>query len=103
MKLATLLFSGVAVTGLAIFAGCEADVDTASDAPPTNVTIENRYEDRQPDVRYGTPERDQDIRIETRESNDYRFDDADRDMDSDVDIDEDIDIDRDIDRDVDID
>lgn len=100
MKLATLLLGGIAFCGLAIVTGCEADVDTASDQPPSNVTIENNYDDREPqDVRYGTPERDQDIRIETHESNTYEAGEADRD----VDIDEDINIDRDIDRDVDID
>lgn len=71
MKLASLLMGGIAALGLLIAVGCEADVDTASSQPPSNVTIENRYEDRDPDVRYGTPERDQNIRIETSEQNDF--------------------------------
>lgn len=92
MKIVSLLLGAIVATGLAVSMGCETDIDTASSQPP--VIIENRYEDRESDVRYGVPERDRDVRVE-----------ADRDTERDVDIDEDIDIDidRDIDRDVDVD
>lgn len=105
MKLATLLLGGIAFVGLAIGVGCEADVDTASNQPPSNVTIENNYDDDRPrnDVRYGTPERDQNIRIETNENNTFEADEADRNVDIEEDINIDRDYDSDVDRDVDID
>ncbi len=71
MKTAKYCLGALMAAGLAVSIGCEADVDTASNQPPSNVTIENRYEDRNPDVTYSTPERRQDIRIETSEQNDF--------------------------------